>query len=247
VDIGYEPKYYPRVSAKEDWHTVNVYREVLMVDSRKADPQKYPQSAFPPIHVVRVLKKGPYRYMLIDGLHRVRAFHAAKIAEICAVVEHLPESKWFARSVELNVASKRGFDTGDKAYIAKRLETEGWEFKAIADLLEMRLESLEKIYVSRCHKLRVTKIVKKGPEHRGKRKIDGDYYGFLKAPYAVAGLSGTSKATQALAVQGPVTSKDVMHILDSFLGLLEVGSLDMSDPNVQSRIERISSLLAVLV
>jgi len=249
-DVGYEPKYYPRVNAQEDWFTVNVYKDALVADPRRSDSKRYPHIAFPPIHVVRAtpktFRKNPYKYMVIDGLHRLRAFYAAGRTEIYAEVESLPESKWFARSVELNVASKRAFDTGDKAFIAKRLQEDGWEIKDVASLLLMRVESLEKIFISRCQKLRVTELVKAGREHRGNRKVNGAHYGFLKAPYAEAGISGTSKGLEALTYQGSTTSTDVLQILDSFLGVLETGILDLSNEEVKARVERIAELVSEL-
>lgn len=249
-DVGYEPKYYPRVNGHENWLTVLRYSNHLKVDPRRADPTKHSNIAFPPITVVKaspkVWKKKKFPYMLLDGLHRIRAFHSADLTEIYAEVETLPESKWFARSVELNVDSKLPFDTGDLAFIAKRLEADGWSMDAIAKHLLIKVDALQKIYVTRCQKIKITKATKNTVESRASREIGGERFGFLKSPLAKAGLAGTSKGQQALLVQDSVNDSSVISILDSFLAILEGGIVDLSDDAVAGRMAKIAAKIAEL-
>jgi hypothetical protein len=247
-DIGYEPKYYPRVNGREDWFTVNIYREALIQNPKKADPDS--PDAFPPIYVVKatpsVFRKKPFPYLLIDGLHRIRAYHAAGIGQIAAVIERLPESKWFARSVELNAISKRAFDQGDKAFIAETLTGQGWSMADVAKLLQMKVESLEKIHTERCQRIKTAAAVKRGKPNghdqtRARRDINGEEFGFLKAPFT--SLCGTSKGKEALQLQERVTSRDASSILDSFIAVLEMQVLDMSDEAIVVKLERVKSLI----
>src|SRR5262245_47563150 len=126
-DIGYEAHYYPRSNGREDWFTVHRYTDALQSD---------PEKQFPPLVVVKATAK-PYRYLILDGLHRLRAYHRAGREQVPIITETLPESKWFARSVELNAAHGRCFDVGDKAFIATRLEKDGYPLDQIASLLQM--------------------------------------------------------------------------------------------------------------
>jgi hypothetical protein len=242
--IGYDPKYYPRVNGKEDWYTVNIYKDALLAKPSLAFAwtPDHPERGFPPVVLVRATAK-KWPYLLLDGLHRLRTYHAAEYDEIPAVVERLPESKWFARSAELNVISKRGLDKGDKAWIAKRLEADGYTFKEAADLLHMRVESLERIVADCTVKLKASGA-KNIPNGRGNREVDGKHFGFLKAPFAE--FAGTTTAETALSSQGPVASMDALGILDSCVAVLECG-VDMTDEEVVQRIERIRALLPTAV
>ena len=246
--IEYDPKYYPRVNGKEDWMTVLQYMEAVKTDARLADPKAYPPDAtgrkfgaFPPVVVVPVPGK-PGWYMLLDGLHRVKAFTSAGLDHIYAEIEDLPKSKWFVRSVELNVRPARGFDSGDKAFIAQRLKADGWKIDKIAGLLKMRIQSLEKLVITRCQKLKITEA-KILPVGRGNRKINGASYGFLKAPFAE--LANTSKGKIALQRQQSVSSQTVLQVLDAAIAVIESGAADLSDDAVAERIKQLTDLLAV--
>lgn len=229
-EIGYDPKFYPRVNGREDWLTVHRYTDAL-----KADPEK----DFPAVVVVKAVAKA-YRYMLVDGKHRCAAYKGADRESIPAVVESLPQSKWFARSVELNAAHGRVLDVGDKAWIAVRLEEDGYTVQEIASLLHMRVESLEKIKIEHVVKIR-SAAAKAEPLGRAHREANGRHFGFLKAPFK--DFAGTATAEQALAVQDPVSSLDVLHILDSAIAVLECG-LDATDEEIAGRLERLRELLA---
>jgi len=244
--IEYDPKYYPRVNGKEDWMTVLQYMEAVKTDPRSADPKTFPPDAtgrkfgaFPPIVVVPV-PKHPGSFILLDGLHRVKAFTAAGLDHIYAEVEDLPISKWFVRSVELNVRPARGFDSGDKAFIAQRLKADGWQLDKIAGLLKMQVTSLERLVITRCQKLKVgdAKLL---PLGRGNRKINGASYGFLKAPFQE--LANTSKGEAVLQRQQRVSSQTVLQVLDAAIAVMESGAADLSDERVAERVERLRELL----
>src|SRR5690348_1563432 len=91
-EIDYRPEFYPRANGDSEWITVHRYADALAAD---------PSKEFPPITVVRATGF-EFKYLIIDGLHRLRAYFQAKRPQIPANVERLPRSKWFARSVELN-------------------------------------------------------------------------------------------------------------------------------------------------
>lgn len=245
--IGYDPKYYPRVNGKEDWMTVLQYMEAVKSDPRLADPKTHPPDAtgrtfgaFPPIVVVAVPGK-PGWFMLLDGLHRLKAFTAAGLEHTYAEVEQLPKSKWFVRSVELNTRAARGFDSGDKAFIAQRLKAEGWKLDKVAELLKMQITSLEKLVITRCQKLNVTDA-KKMPLGRGNRKINGASYGFLKAPFQE--LANTTRGNAALRRQQRVSSQTVLQVLDAAIAVFESGVVDLSDANVAERAVQLRDLVS---
>ena len=239
--IDYDPQYYPRVNGKEDWMAVARYKEALEVDPSLADPKEN-KKAFPPIVVVWVLAKK--MWMLLDGLHRVRAFHAAGLTHIYAEVETIPKSKWMARAAELNVESSRALDDGDRAWICKRLEADGFKRDKIAKLLVMKMDRLERIMIERPHILKVkeAKIIKQGG--RSHRKVNGKSYGFLKAPYK--GLSGTNKGTEALMEQGCVNSSNVLQVLREAIAIARVGVIDMTDEETAAAVVELVGLLEPL-
>lgn len=239
--IGYEPRYYPRVNGKEDYYTVNLYRDALLgcPDLAFGWTESTPDTGFPPIVVVRATGR-TWPYLLLDGLHRLRAYHAADLEEIPAIVERLPETKWFARSAELNATSKKPLGPGDKAFIAEHLEKEGgMSNKEIAKLLMMRVESLERIRAEHTVKLKSTEAKAK-LIGRANREIEGKHYGFLKAPFKE--FAGTASAESALAVQDPIAGMDTLHILDSAIAVLECG-VDDTDEAIAGRLERLRELV----
>lgn len=230
-EIGCDPKYYPRVNGHEDWLTAYRYKEALIAD---------PSHEFPPVVVVRATGF-EFPYVLLDGKHRTKAYASADRESIPASVERLPRSKWFARSVELNATHGRGLDTGDKAWIAERLNEEGYSDSDVAKLLHMPLESLEKIKATRIVKL--TGAAKKVlAEGRGNRTLDRGHVGFLKGPLCAA--NGTTLAMEALAHQGHVSAHDVSDILDSFIAVLRSGVLDMTNLDIAVKMSAIRELLA---
>lgn len=228
--IGYDPKYYPRVNGDPDWMTVLRYTEALQVD---------PKMDFPPVVVVRAMV-GKCPFMLIDGLHRDRSYIKAGRTTIPATIERIPQSKWMARSVELNCTNGRPLDARDKAWVATRLGAEGWEIKDVAQLLKMKVESLERIVSARCVKIdsKTAELVKIGGSNR---KVNGGHVGFLKAP--LTGATGKGAMLEALKSQQAVTSHDVLAVLDSMISVLRAGVVNMADEDVTARVQTIRKLL----
>lgn len=236
--IGYDPRYYPRVNGHEDWMTALRYKEALVTHPEKSDPKN--PGAFPPIVVVKAAGFD-WPYILLDGLHRLRAFHQAGMEKIAATIERLPKSKWLERSVELNIDSKRPLDSGDKRWVAKLLmEEEGWTADRVATLLEMETGSFERLMSVGVHKLtaKSAKLISKG---RSNREINGRHYGFLKAPMVDA--SGAANAEKALLMQGSVTSHDARQIASSFVAMLESRCFDLTDSELLANLSRAKELL----
>lgn len=235
--IGYDKKFYPRVNGKEDWLTVTRYKDALISHPWKADSRK--KGAFPPVVLVRATGYDS-PYLLLDGLHRLRAFHGAGQEKIWGNIERLPQSKWLARSVELNIAGQRPLDSGDKRWVASTLIADGWSKGEVAGLLEMQECSFERLISAGCQKLTKTQS-EMLPIGRANRQINGNHYGFLKAPFLEA--TGTSNAVSVLESQSSVSSGEPRQIVDSFLALLESGLIDETDEYIAERMERIKELL----
>ncbi len=234
-EIGYDVKYYPRVNGKPDWLTVHRYREVYRHAKQRT---RYTYPFDEPITVVRATAK-PYKYLLLDGLHRVVSGTAEEIETIPANVEHLPESKWRWRAAELNVKHGRNLDTGDKAFVAAGLKADGFSIPEIAGLFKMPAASLEKIIETRMTKVKA-KAVKDLPTGRSHREIDGQHVGFLKA--AFADTVGTATAQEALRLQGAVCCHDALNALRNCIAVLEIG-VDMTDEEIQIAVERLKEIL----
>lgn len=235
--IGYDPEYYPRVNGREDWLTVHRYKEALKSHPWKADARK--EYAFPPVVVVKTTGYD-FPYLLLDGLHRVRAFGVCGIDKIWAAVESLPKSKWLARSVELNIDGKRPLESGDKRWIATKLTAEGWKSGDIAQLLCMEQGSFDKLVASNIQKL-TQASAKSIAFGRSNRQIDGEHIGFLKAPFK--GLTGTGNAQRALKSQHSVSSREATQIIESFIALMEAKAIDTTDERIVDLLLRVKELL----
>ncbi len=133
-DVEYDPKYQPRVEIDLEG-TVTRYAEALRSD---------PKFDFPPIVVVKMVAK-PVPYLVLDGTQRKFAYERAGRRRIPAVVEVLPESKWFARAVELNAAHGKPLTPEDQHKVIDRLQRDGWKADKIAALLKVRVESINQI------------------------------------------------------------------------------------------------------
>jgi hypothetical protein len=229
--IGYDKKYYPRVNGNPDWMTILRYTQALEKGT-----------VFPPITVVKATAF-KYPFVLLDGLHRLRSYLKAGLETIPATIERVPQSKWMERSVILNCEHGRQLDNQDKAWIATRMKEDGYAIDTIADLLKMKVESLEKIVVSRCVKIdhKTAELI---PEGSANRKVNGSHYGFLKAP--LKETVGTKNAIAALQTQHSVTSHDVESVLDSFICILTAGVINMAKPDIAARVKTIKKLIKTL-
>lgn len=228
--ISYDQKFYPRVNGTANWMTVLRYKEAL----------ERPSYQFPPVVVVR---STGYQvpYILIDGLHRLKAYANAGRRKIPAIVERIPQSKWMIRSVELNRSHGRQLDNRDKAWIALRLKDDGVEMPKIAELLNMKEESLERIVTTRAVRIS-SAMAETIPEGPSNRRINGRRYGFLKAP--VVDVSDEESTVAALQTQHSITSHDVVAILDSMISILRSKVVDVSDEEVAAKVQVVKDLLA---
>lgn len=234
--IGCDPNFYPRVNGDADWLTVHRYTDALKANAR---------FNFPAVVVVRAtgFPKGfDCPYLLLDGRHRCRAYVAAGREVIPVIVETLPRSKWFARSVELNAAHGRTLDTGDKAWIAERLNEDGWSDEDVGKLLFMSADSIQKIKAGRVVKLTAAarKII---PEGRGNRTMKSGGVGFLKAP--LVGANGRMSIV-ALQSQSRVSSHDVESVLESMIAVLRSGVVEMANPDIAVKVSMIRELMEKL-
>ena len=238
--IGFDPHFYPRVAGHTDWVTVHKYTSAL-----KANPSlafgwsdDRAEKGFPPVHVAKATAK-EYVFILLDGKHRLAAYHRAGLEEIPAFVEALPESKWLRRSSELNLRHGRPLDAGDKAWVIERLKDDGESEDDIATLLQMTVPELQRI--SAKHVVRMSaKISKNIPQGRSHRTINSRHIGFLKAPFLE---SVGSSAITALQVQEPVSAHSALQVLLSACSVLEVG-VDMEDEEVAEAVARLKELLS---
>jgi len=238
--IDYDPKYYPRVNGRPDWLTIVRYTDTLLADpSYDFDPIVVMRSAGHKIETLEGIRDC-LPYLLSDGLHRVRSYARAGRQRIPAEIERLPQSKWMERSVELNSRHGRALDNGDKAWVTRRLQAEGWQIPRIAELLHMRADSLERIVAERSVKITKKDAAEIKPG-RSNRKIDGNHYGFLKAP--MVGAPTKENILEALKSQDAVSSFDVAAVLDSMIACLRAKVINLADEDIAEKIEEIRLLM----
>lgn len=236
-DVGFDAKYYHRLNPDaDDWPQIHE-----RVDALKADPE----FDMAPITVVR-WSRGKLPFMLIDGLYRLRAYHAAGRTRIPAtVVSGVPQSQWFQRGVEIQMKYQflKRLDPQDKAYIATKLQAEyGWTIAQAAALLRVTPGAMQKMVAKRAVPLtagQAVPLVAKGSHEV--RRLGGQDFGFLKAPFTES--NGSPAVVNALAEQAPVAATGPLQVLDSFLALLRSGCLDMADQAVKDRVSEIKRLL----
>lgn len=237
--IGYDPEYYPRVNGKEDWLTVHRYKEALKSQPYKADANQ--TGAFPPIIVVKTTGYD-WAYLILDGLHRLKAFEAVGLEKIPATIEALPKSKWLERSVELNIDSKRPLDSGDKRWVATKLMADGWKPGQVASLLCMERASFDKLVATN-----ITKLTQASAKNilpgRSNRQVGKDHVGFLKAPFRDVTAGNAQKA---LKTQAAVSCRESVQIIESFVALLEAKVIDVTDERTAELLLRVRELIAAV-
>jgi len=230
--VGFDEKYYHRVELEpKDWQ--HIYQAS---DALKADPS----FDLDPIIVVR-WTGGKQPHMLLDGLYRMRIYHAAGRDRIPALVlSGLPRSQWFAHGVEIQMRYQfhKNLTPGDKAFIALKLTKEqNWSLADAAKLLKTSTVALQRMLAGKAVPLIASQAI---PLRVGysRRLIGSQNYGFLKGP--VRGANGSKAAAlAALAVQDHIVATDPFQVMDSFLALLKAGCVDMTDQGVVARITEI--------
>lgn len=94
---------------------------------------------FPPI----IVGKRDGRYVLIDGRHRYEAFKRAKKEKIAALLTKLPEDKWFAEAVRLNVIHGHPLSYQEKLKAAMILKRQNFSLEEIEKIVVVQTEQLE--------------------------------------------------------------------------------------------------------
>lgn len=221
-DVEYDPDYVPRQSIDLD-DTVQRYREALIAD---------PGFEFPAaIVVVRTTGRGA-RYLIIDGVHRYVAYNQAERRRIPASIEHLPESKWFARAVELNAQHGRPLTQIDRSRIVERLGKEGWSAEKIAGLLKVRVSTIEPFLIG-------DEQIQKTTLHAPKRLSRGSY----RPPERSEALSVPVVDSLGHVVErAKQPGSFELATLDAAIRLLETRTVDPSNADVKKRLERLAAL-----
>lgn len=239
--LGFDPEYYPRVNGKADWLTIHRYKEALKSQPWKSDHRR--DGAFPPVIVVKATGYD-WQYLILDGVHRVSAFTAVGLQKIAATIERIPQSKWLARSAELNVDGKVPLGSGDKRWVASKLLAQGFEKEKVSELLCMEIGSFDRLMATNIERLTASSS-KSIPMGRANRVIGKHHVGFLKSPFT--SISGTANAQKALASQQLVSARESEQIIESFIALLESKAVDTHDDNVLNRLKKAGELLDKLM
>lgn len=229
-DLQYDPNYLPRqeVDLQE---TVPHYAEMLAAD---------PGFEFPPVLAVRRQGKGS-SYLVLDGTHRLLAYLRAGRKLIPVIVEQLPQSRWFARAVELNAAHGRPLLTEDRRKVVRTLEAEGWKPERIAALLKIRVESVLPL-----------RGLEKGGPRPFTRHPTNRLKGFKvkqppKRPVSggVIGAPPSTSPAATVPARGDL-SEDVLMTLDHAIWLIQSGRADPKNKAVYERLAQLKVLLASL-
>jgi hypothetical protein len=216
--IAYEAAHYPRLGV--DGETVDAYHEVLLTTPGGGWP-------FPPLTVARRATGG--ERVILDGLHRFRAGCLAGRKSFPCVEESLPESRWFARAVELNLANGLPLRHEDRLMVAARLEKDGWTRDKVASFLRVRAGTLAKVRAVAADLAPVTaRETASGPG--GVRDPRGKY-----RPRATASEPGDAL--------GPNTQVRCRLVLERALAVVRGGELDVADPTIARLCRELSEAL----
>ena len=247
--IGYDPIFYPRHHGEPYWQHVLTLRSCLNADPTIAESNKKPHGSWRPFPPVIVVKRHGWDlpYMILDGAHRTGAFREFGLDRIWAEIETVPKSKWLARATEFNVRQQHcNLSDQDRASIAERLSHEGMTDTAIAGLLHVTPDRLEKI--------RTERVVKLTAKQCGEMEKDGDCRvirtngnGFAVIKSAVKEAMATNAIVPALRSQKPIKSLRAIHILDECIAILQSKVLDPKDVEIESRLRTILELIGPLL
>lgn len=242
-EVGYDLDFFPRTHIDMD-ETVCRYTEALVADVA---------FDFEPIVVMRTNGRR-YRFLTLDGVHRLISYNQADRQTIPARIETLPESQWFARSVELNAKHGRPLAQQDRAIIVQRLERDGWNIEKISDLLKVRVELLSPLRSN-------GKSIQAITAH--KRVTTGQFVGVpasgrgsstprvpwrqrtVPTSQSVASLSppiidepetfGPPEPTPVEQSSSDIKTR-VIEACERMLSLIACGDVDVNDPEVKERI-----------
>jgi hypothetical protein len=212
ADVVLDPKYYPRVN--HDWSTVCRYQEAMLVGEK-----------FPAVHLVPI---GDGKYMLLDGWHRVLAARHLKWVSFKAIVyKGLPEKKWLAVAVKLNIANSRQLTAQDRAMVASRLKAAGYDIAAIAKLVNMAAATVTEWIITR------TAVDENGV--------------VCPVKAALRSLVGTEGEGGALEHGGPIANANVRRTLDEMLALLKAKAVNVHDKVIRGKVVEIRAELVKLL
>lgn len=131
--IYIEEEIYPRNQC--DWQLIHIYKEGMKLG---AD--------FPPILVG---KESDNKYILIDGVHRYKAWAALKKNPIPVILSQKPKKDWFAEAVEVNVKHGKRLSTQERLTSAIRLQEMKYMDSEIATIIGMSKADMKKFIAER--------------------------------------------------------------------------------------------------
>ena len=207
--IEIDKRLYPRM--QEDWMTTLEYSDALKSGAE-----------FPPIEVALLNN----RFVLIDGLHRIRAYKQNKKTHItCNVYKDLEEREIYARAVKANIIHGRRLAPIEKAKAILRLKQFKYTEVEISKILAMPKANLVSFANKRvCYSPSGREIL-------------------LKAPLKHLGGTSVEEDTNLENIEGVFGSKSQTSILEELIVLLENNLLNIKDIKILSRLIKIEGLI----
>jgi hypothetical protein len=173
-------------------------------------------SEFPPIEIV---KGDDGKYIALCGITRLAAARQNKYETIAAVLlKGLRKSEWFFYAAKDNAKHGRNASMQDRCLIADRLQREGRDAKMIAECIQVAAEKIGEW---------------------AQRVRQGDNGETVVAKAATLPAMETRNERVALQYSGPLANASVRRTLDEMLGLLNGKLVNVEEPAIRERAEKI--------
>jgi len=208
-EVKVDNELYPRIHP--DWITTARYFNALKAGAK-----------FPPICVAKLGKE----FILVDGLHRIKAFKANKEKYISAeLLTGLDKKQIYVEAVKRNMGHGRQFSTQEVTGIIITLGQWKLSEKQISQIVRLPAKSLKPFVAKRM--TRITETHEEIP---------------LKAP--LRNLAETEVLSEPN--QDRVSGTSQVQMFDNIITMFENGWVDTSDKLVVSRMKKLKKLLDTL-
>lgn len=132
-EVGFDERYSPRLHLSPKH--VESMRDALLASEKKQ---------MPPVTVVLWTAKGKYKYLCLDGRHRMAAYTAAGRDQIPISQQNIPQSRWYQFAVEVNMGHGLRMSHADIRNIISRFDNDGLPDAEQATILQMPITALQK-------------------------------------------------------------------------------------------------------
>lgn len=225
-DIYFDEELYPRSNV--NWQTSYIYSDAMKTGIK-----------FPPIVIAKFNNKN----YLVDGKHRIEANKLLKKETIDAIVyTGWNKKKIFTEAVRLNVSHGKPLFPYEKRKIALKLMEFKFSQKEISNIIQVSYDKLENFVESRLtNTITGSEVDTTGTEELTRQ------IGRVVLKTGLKHLAGQNfseeDANRLESTQEELGSYSQIKVLKEIIHIIEIGMLDITDPEVKELVGELKNLL----